>query len=60
MDNFQRNALGKGLSSLIPSATVMHKNGKNGSIEYLRIDSIIPNKNQPRKHFSEQELQELA
>ncbi|HEX2785661.1 MAG TPA: ParB N-terminal domain-containing protein, partial [Ilumatobacteraceae bacterium] len=51
--------LGKGLGALIPSEA--------GSVEGdvprlvdLPIDSIIPNQHQPRVHFDEESLAELA
>ena len=32
----------------------------NGTVEYLSLDSIIPNRNQPRKVFDKKALEELA
>lgn len=61
MDNFQRNALGKGLSSLIPTSSYKHNNVVSTSdVVNLDIDKIVPNTNQPRKHFAEKELEELS
>lgn len=61
MENLQRNALGKGLSSLIPSSSSKIDNGVHaGGVIDIAINKIVPNPNQPRKHFSEQEIDELS
>ncbi len=59
--------LGKGLDALIPQETVPVKktsgktNTKKGEgVEYVKISSVEPNPNQPRKTFNEDDLQELA
>jgi ParB family chromosome partitioning protein len=62
--------LGKGLSALIPSTPVAQSGtGGDGSgdggpdtarLEELPIDEIVPNPNQPRVHFDEESLTELA
>ena len=57
-----KGGLGRGLSALIPggiSATQEESIAKNGIIE-IPLDKIIPNKNQPRKIFSQESLTELA
>jgi ParB family chromosome partitioning protein len=53
--------LGKGLGALIPSGEV----GETGADEAARldelpVDSISPNRHQPRVHFDEESLAELA
>lgn len=60
-------ALGKGLSSLIPTKTIRgmihHETGSNGDIQriwQIPTSEITPNSHQPRKHFSHQELEELV
>jgi ParB family chromosome partitioning protein len=52
----KRVALGKGLGALIPEF------GKDESktLFYCGIEEIVPNRSQPRKHFDESKLQELA
>lgn len=61
----QRTGLGKGLESLIPTG------GKNppassgssagvGGVQQVSVDAIRPNPRQPRIHFKEEELAELA
>jgi ParB family chromosome partitioning protein len=60
----QRTGLGKGLESLIPTG------GKNapavstgtgvGDVQQVAVDAIQPNPRQPRIHFKEEELAELA
>ncbi len=52
-----RQALGKGLSALIPGA--VSKTGKKEVASELKITDIIPNKNQPRENISPEELNEL-
>jgi ParB family chromosome partitioning protein len=59
----QRTGLGKGLESLIPTG------GKNppvsigshvGGVHQVAVDAIQPNPRQPRIHFKEEDLAELA
>ena len=54
----QQKALGRGLSSLIPSIG----EDKKGGSPYLLcpIEQIIPNREQPRKLFTQENLEELA
>jgi ParB family chromosome partitioning protein len=49
-------ALGKGLGALIPDM------GQEDSrtVVYCGIEEVLPNRSQPRKHFDEARLQELA
>lgn len=56
-----KRGLGKGLGALIVQETVEVANVENNEsvIEYA-IDQIVPNKNQPRKDFSEDKLNNLA
>jgi ParB family chromosome partitioning protein len=57
-----KGGLGRGLSALIPSgtsATQEESIARSGIIE-IPLDKIIPNKNQPRKIFSQESLTELA
>lgn len=57
-----KGGLGRGLSALIPvgtSATQEESIARNSIIE-IPLDKIIPNKNQPRKVFSQESLTELA
>ena len=49
-----RKGLGRGLSSLIGDVEVKTINDK------ISISSIIPNKNQPRKKFEKESLDELS
>jgi len=52
----KRMALGKGLGALLPEI------GQEESERFLYcgIEEIVPNRSQPRKHFDESKLQELA
>jgi len=57
-----KGGLGRGLSALIPggtSAVQEESIAKTGIIE-IPLDKIIPNRNQPRKIFSQDSLNELA
>jgi len=62
-----RKGLGKGLDSLIPIGSVpvnppKEKEGKmeTGAPVYVSIHKVEPNKNQPRKNFDEEALNELV
>ncbi len=58
----RRSGLGRGLSSLIPQAEqrgLVDTHGRPTLIE-IAVDDIAPNPNQPRVHFEEESLTELA
>lgn len=55
----EKKALGKGLDALLPSLAV-NQSVEAGDIQYLRIHDIVPNRYQPRQHFSPEELAELV
>ena len=60
-----RNALGRGLSALIPTAPVAGSDSQvkkpaESAQRTLPIERIIPNKGQPRKTFEKGPLEELA
>lgn len=50
-----KNALGRGLSALIEAEEIQN----NGVID-LKLNSIEPNNNQPRKYFNDEKLSQLA
>ena len=52
----KRKALGKGLGALIPSSA----RGERRDFFMCRVDDIHPNASQPRRHFDEAALNELA
>jgi ParB family chromosome partitioning protein len=52
----KRTPLGKGLAALIPGAEPEEARG----LLTCGIEEIVPNRSQPRKHFDEAKLQELA
>ena len=52
----KRIALGRGLGALLPELA----QGERKTLLYCGIEEIIPNRSQPRKHFDESKLQELA
>jgi ParB family chromosome partitioning protein len=52
----KRIALGKGLGALLPELG----QAESRSLLSCGIEEIIPNRSQPRKHFDESKLQELA
>lgn len=60
-----KKGLGKGLGALIPAAEKSGKKGeapsaKEGGVTEIDITKIEPNKDQPRKNFNEDALEELA
>jgi ParB family chromosome partitioning protein len=52
----KRMALGKGLGALLPE----FGQAESKTLLYCGIEEITPNRSQPRKHFDESKLQELA
>ncbi len=52
----KRTALGKGLAALIPEPG----EEESKTLLFCGIEEILPNRSQPRKHFDESKLQELA
>jgi len=55
----EKRALGKGLSSLLPTLGTRSEVMSNSLLE-CAIDDIIPNQNQPRKLFNKTSIDELA
>ena len=51
--------LGRGLSALISSAPPAAQPASNEPLKEIRLDHIVPNPRQPRRDFSDTELQEL-
>ncbi len=60
----QRTGLGKGLESLIPTGgktpPVVSTGAHVGGVQQVSVDAIQPNPRQPRIHFKEEDLAELA
>ncbi len=59
----QRKGLGKGLDALIPGGkpgTTASASGGGGGVQQVTVDSIKMNPRQPRVHFNQEELNELA
>ena len=58
----QRTGLGKGLDALIPAGgkTPPASSAGTGGVQQVAVESIQPNPRQPRVHFKEAELAELA
>ena len=54
----KRNALGRGLDTLIPMDDVPARG--TSAINDIPLDSITPNPDQPRKMFDDEALEELA
>jgi ParB family chromosome partitioning protein len=52
----KKMALGKGLGALLPE----YDQGESKALFYCGVEEILPNRSQPRKHFDELKLQELA
>ena len=55
----EKKALGRGLDALLPAVTV-NQPVEATDVQYIRIDDIVPNRYQPRHHFSPGELAELV
>ncbi|MFZ5597864.1 MAG: ParB/RepB/Spo0J family partition protein [Bacillota bacterium] len=53
----KKRGLGKGLEALLPGAGGVERDGRLREIE---IDSVVPNRRQPRKSVSREKLAELA
>lgn len=64
----KNRGLGRGLGALIPDmdidlneeVSLDKEKATDKSITFLDIEKIIPNKGQPRKHFDEEKIKELA
>ncbi|AKL97364.1 stage 0 sporulation protein J [Clostridium aceticum] len=59
----KRKGLGKGLQALIPqidTIQLVEESVQENKVQTISINSIYPNKNQPRKEFNEEALKELA
>ncbi|MCL4274739.1 MAG: ParB/RepB/Spo0J family partition protein [Anaerolineales bacterium] len=56
----QRKGLGKGLDALIPGGKPASPSGTGGGVQQVAVDAIKMNPRQPRVHFSQEELNELA
>jgi ParB family chromosome partitioning protein len=57
----EKKALGRGLEALLPNPAAPKETAIHTSdVQDLRIEHIIPNRYQPRKTFSQDELSELA
>lgn len=52
--------LGKGLNALLSDEVLQAVEEEKGSIKMVDINNIIPNSEQPRKNFSQEELEELS
>ena len=52
----KRPALGKGLGALIPGATPQERKGT----VLMPVEDLVPQRGQPRRHFDERQLEELA
>ena len=55
----EKKALGRGLDALLP-ATKSSSMPELPNVQHLRVDSIVPNRYQPRQTFAPQELAELT
>lgn len=54
------SGLGKGLGALIPADAGAIVAGEEPRLESVPVGSIVPNPNQPRVHFDEESMAELA
>ena len=56
----KKTGLGKGLDALFGDRPLIEEINENDTIKKLKITEVEPNKNQPRSHFDEEALEELA
>ena len=56
----KRTALGQGLDALIPLEKPAGQSAPEAGINYLAIDSLLPNPHQPRRSFPEESLADLS
>jgi ParB family chromosome partitioning protein len=56
----RRGGLGKGLGALIPAGVDLDADDAGGGLEELSLETIRPNRFQPRGHFDEEALGALA
>ncbi len=56
----KKQALGRGLSALLPDAAKLSQIEEGERVQLLDISRVRPNPNQPRKNFDQTKLQELA
>ena len=54
----EKKALGKGLGALLPSSKLSQP-AEPADVQRIRIESIVPNRYQPRHTFPQEELAEL-
>jgi ParB family chromosome partitioning protein len=54
----RRSGLGRGLAALIPAESRI--DGPSGALHDISVSAIEPNPNQPRAHFDEESLADLA
>lgn len=55
-----KRGLGRGIESLIPPPIAVEEKGQGLGVNMVPIDSIIPNRLQPRSVFDEEKIRELA
>ena len=56
----RKTGLGRGISSLIPDFDSLESGGNGADFFMCRVEDIIPNRYQPRKAFSEEDLEKLT
>ncbi len=56
----KKTGLGKGLDALFGNSPILEEVNENDQIQNLKITEVEPNKDQPRRHFDEEALEELA
>lgn len=55
----EKKALGKGLGALLAPAKI-NLSAETADVQRIRIEAIVPNRYQPRHHFPQEELAQLA
>src|SRR5690606_19851743 len=55
-----QNRLGRGISALLPQAGAAASRPSGQAVASIPIEDILPDRNQPRRHFDEAQIEELA
>ena len=56
----KKSALGRGLDALLGDAVDMTRQPQHNTVEELPLESVVPGPYQPRRHFDQAKLAELA
>jgi ParB family chromosome partitioning protein len=60
MTTQRKPALGRGLASLLAQAEETYAESNQATLKRLRLEQLVPGKFQPRRHFDQEALEQLA